>query len=174
MRSDGNLVVGGGGGGGHVGWRVADLLGSPLPQPDVVEDDSEAGWSLWDEVVESQWPAPIGAILSRNEPDHAAAPIEGPLSLDAVLALARKNNRVCPMPGQWLVLYDVLTIDGARKLGPFAPRPLCGRAWTSSSAIAKRLRMRDQIVWTADYGGLRAVYDFLWGLKEEDWLHFGE
>jgi len=155
--------------------RIPDPFGNPLPLPEVVEDDSEAGWTLWDTSVKSQWPHAGGSdtFVSSHRPP-AFVPAGHPLTIDAVLAVARIHNRVCPMPARWLLLHDLLTLGGARRHTPVAPPPLCGRAWTSTSAITKRVRLREQINWAADYGGLRDVYDWLLALDEGDWLHFGQ
>jgi hypothetical protein len=154
---------------------IADLFSDRLPLPEVFEDDSEAGWTLWDTSVASQWPSAGGppAFVLAQRP-LAFIPAGHPLTVDAVLAVARVHNRVCPMPARWLLLHDRLTLGGARRHTPVAPPPLCGRAWTSTSAITKRVRMREQITWAADYGGLRDVYDWMLGLDESDWLHFGQ
>ena len=143
-----------------------------MPLPEVVEGDSEACWTLWDEVIDSQWSHSPSALLWRDEGQDALVPEDAPLSLAHVLGLARRNQRVCPLPGKWLALHDVLTLDGARQFGPAAPRPLCCRTWSATSALTKRLRLRDQIAWAADYGGLRGVYEYLHRLHEDDWLHF--
>lgn len=39
--------------------------------------------------------------------------------------------------------------------------------------MQKRLRLRDQIEWAAQAGALQGVFEFLSGLREEEWLHFG-
>jgi hypothetical protein len=174
MRSDGSIFAGVGSDSGRIGLRSADLLGERLPLPEVVEDDSEAGWALWDTTVESQWPRLDAAAMSVQPCRPQRVPAGAPLTVDAVLAVARAHNRVCPMPADWLLLHELLTLGGTRTRTPLAPPPLCGRMWTSTSAIMKRLRLRDQILWAADYGGLRAVYDFLHMLGEGDWLHFGQ
>lgn len=54
-----------------------------------------------------------------------------------------------------------------------APAPIDGPGWAASSAMQKRLRLRDQIEWAAQAGALQGVFEFLSGLREEEWLHFG-
>lgn len=34
---------------------------------------------------------------------------KAPLSLDQVMVVARKNNRVCPLPAQWHALHELLS-----------------------------------------------------------------
>ena len=192
MSGDGGLLKGSTSMLGGLTSRFADLISDRDSLPEVVEEDSEACWAMWEELAEREASAkPEVARPAQPEPalDWAAqtAPaglgeladlplvaMAGPLTVGTVLALSKKNNRVCPMPGQWLMLHDILTLNDTRKLKPYPPEPVCGRAWVSTSAMNKRIRMRDQIMWAADYGGLSAVHDFLQHLTEDEWLHVGE
>jgi hypothetical protein len=191
MSGDGGLLKGSTSMLGGLTSRFSDLIGERASLPEVVEEDSEACWAMWEELAEREASAKPAVARRAGEPalDWAAstapadltemsnlplAPVAGPLTIGTVLALSKKNNRVCPMPGQWLMLHDILTLNGTRKLKPYPPEPVCGRAWVSTSAMNKRIRMRDQIMWAADYGGLSAVHDFLQHLTEDEWLHVGE
>ena len=140
-----------------------------------VEQDSEACWSMWQEMADRM--PELGAARPVADATHAdaASPGREPRTLSAsrILEFALNNARVCPMPGAWLQLYEVLTLRGQRRLEPQPPEPLFGRAWVATSAGAKRARLRDLVIWARDYGGLRALQDFLLGLDEEEWLHEG-
>ena len=176
MFSSGNLSASiGTSGANGIAARIPDWLTDRPPLPEVFEDDSDAGWALWDTTVASQWPChDVAEMSTLIRPPLPLVPAGAPISVDTVLAVARIHNRVCPMPARWLLLHELLTWGGTRTDTPVAPPPLCGRAWTSTSAISKRVRLREQINWAADYGGLRDLYDHLHALDESDWLHFGQ
>jgi len=193
MSGDGGLLKGRGSSVlGGITSRFAELLSERDSLPEVVEEDSEACWALWEELAEREasakpavqrpaqetqglgWDAQTAPAGLTDMADVTLAPLAGPITVGTVLSLSKKNNRVCPMPGQWLMLHDILTLNGTRKLKPYPPEPVVGRAWVSTSAINKRIRMRDMIMWAADYGGLSAVHDFLQHLDEDEWLHVGE
>jgi hypothetical protein len=193
MSGDGGLLKGRGSSVlGGITSRFADLVSERDSLPEVVEEDSEACWALWEELADREmsakpvvqrhphdttglnWDAETAPADLHAMADVAIAAPAGPLTVGTVLSLSKKNNRVCPMPGQWLMLHDILTLNGTRKLKPYPPEPVSGRAWVSTSSMNKRIRMRDQIMWAADYGGLSSVHDFLQHLAEDEWLHVGE
>ena len=174
-------------GGAAGGWLLVDRI----PVPEVVEQDSEACWAMWEELIERDstmkhevvrpgrqpgttvWDQTASAGLREQDAMLEPVPLDE-LTVGTVLALSKKNNRICPVAGQWLMLHDILTLGGRRNLKPAAPEPVTGRAFVATSSINKRIRMRDQILWAADYGGLAAMYEFLLQLPEEDWCHVGE
>lgn len=187
LKGSGNSVLGG------ITSKFAELISDRAPLPEVVEEDSEACWALWEELADreqSDKPAVGRATTQSDASSHWAAAtrpadlpvltdtvlpsMSEPLTVGTVLTLSKRNNRVSPLPGQWLMLHDILTLNGTRKLKPYPPEPIVGRAWVATSAMNKRIRMRDMIMWAADYGGLSAVYDFLQQLEEDEWLHVGE
>jgi hypothetical protein len=139
----------------------------------LVEQDSEACWSLWQEMadrmpglgVDHRAAAAIAAKPAAHEPAGRS------LSASSILEFALDNARVCPMPGAWLQLYEVLTLRGQRRLEPQPPEPLFGRSWVATSPGAKRARLRELVIWARDYGGLRALQEYLLALDEEEWLH---
>jgi hypothetical protein len=96
------------------------------------------------------------------------------LTRDEVLALARKNGRVCPMPRQWNKLYELL--PERRRLGAgWEPAlPLILAAWHDTPAMLKMLRLQEHIDWASTHGALPAVATLLASLPEEQWLHIGE
>ena len=108
--------------------------------------------------------------LPGGETVRKAARRRTPLSLDEVMVLARKNNRVCPMPDAWQALHELL--GAQQQPGAAAPAPIDGPAWGVVSPMQKRLRLRDQMEWAEAAGALAAVHAFLVGLPEEQWLHF--
>ena len=190
MRDDSDSMRGSKGGAAG-GWLDSGLLVDRIPVPEVVEQDSEACWAMWDELVQGEGAGKPEVLRPGRQPDttvwDATAPaglreadaLLEPVPLDkvtvgTVLALSKKNNRICPKAGQWLMLHDILTLGGRRTLKPAAPEPVTGRVFHATSSINKRIRMRDQILWAADYGGLAAIYEFLLLLPEDEWCHVGE
>jgi hypothetical protein len=169
--------------------------GDRIPVPEATEENSEAAWELWQELssgLDSQLTDTSDAD-TRPEPlrsDFAAFPGEGDtlpqplaeametsiprhlLNVDAVMAEARRNNRICPRMSQWNDFFKVLTRG---EPPPEAlPPPVDAAAWQTTSGLHKRARLRDQIVWASNHGGLRAAYAFLVHLPEESWHHMGE
>jgi hypothetical protein len=90
------------------------------------------------------------------------------------LDLATRNNRVCPIPKQWNVLYQLL--PGKRRVGNgWEPSlPLILAAWADTPALWKMLRLREHIEWAADHNALAQVHTFLASLSESEWHHIGE
>ena len=145
--------------------------------PMALERDSESAWALFERLRSRQdaaqtAPAPGYEPTEFLEvPGAAAAGLSGSqATLDEVMALARRNNRACPLPAPWAAFHDLLPArvgDGAK-----APPPVDRQGWTASSAMHKRLRLRDQIEWADRTGVLQAAHDFLARLPEEHWHHF--
>jgi hypothetical protein len=97
-----------------------------------------------------------------------------PPTVAETLALASRNNRVCPLPQQWIRLYDLL--PERRRIGngwePALPPILA--AWHDTPAMLKMLRLREHIEWGARHGALAQVHAFLSVLPESEWHHVGE
>jgi hypothetical protein len=96
------------------------------------------------------------------------------ITIDQVLAVATENNRICPQPGKWQRLYDILPEKKRKGAGWEPPLPLILAAWSDTPAIAKIVRLREHIEWAAAHGALEQVLAFLNSLQEEDWHHFGD
>jgi hypothetical protein len=91
-----------------------------------------------------------------------------------ILALARRNQRVCPLPQQWNRLYELLP-DKRRVGNGWQPAlPLILAAWDTTPAMMKMLRLQEHIEWATDHGALPQVARFLASLPEDQWLHHGE
>ena len=96
------------------------------------------------------------------------------ITVDDVLAEARKSQRICPLPKRWAELYELLP-ERRRLGGGFEPpAPLILAAWHDAPALLKTLRLQEHIEWAAAHGALEEVFDFMRGLPEEDWYHFGD
>ena len=91
-------------------------------------------------------------------------------TLHELMAVVRKNNRVCPQPNRWIEFYALLEAfaDGATLPSP----PLTGAAWASTPALSKRMCFREQVEWAVTQDCVTAATTFLKGLPESDW-HYG-
>jgi hypothetical protein len=138
-----------------------------------LEQDSEACWALWQEIADGMPELGVERNPREAPASNPASSDQQPRSLSAagILEFALGSARICPMPGAWLQLHEILTLRGQRRIEPQPPEPLFGRAWVATSAAAKRARLRELVIWARDYGGLRALQDFLLALDEEEWLH---
>jgi len=176
----------------------------PLPTdrataPMALEEDTASAWQRFEALqraheanFQTTQPAsrPLGSGPSRayapTQPldlaEAAPAPAREPaaaprrsVSLEDLMLIARRNNRACPVPAQWAALHRLLASrashGGQREA---APPPLEGAAWSTASAMQKRLRLRDQLEWADRAGLLAEVGAFLTGLTEHDWHHFGD
>jgi len=109
----------------------------------------------------------------------AAAPAPRPArarsyTVDEVMVLARRNNRVCPRPGEWERLYELLPNKRRTSHGWQPSAPLVGGAWSFTSWMLERLTLREHIEWASSQGVLPSVHALLRDLPEEAWLHMGE
>lgn len=149
---------------------------NPLPVPEVKEG-GESTWDAWHEAAreleaafaptQPSAAAPLGAEPERPMPRHAPPPVHA----DALMVVARRNNRVCPRPVRWAELYQLLEGDRYQDL---QPPPVERYVWTSLSQLQKRLRFREHVEWAERHGKLAEVARFMDGLAEADWLHMGE
>ena len=181
------------------------LPGDPIPKPDAVEANSDSAWALFNELKGRQearyaQTAPggltvPGSLASRvangdqryaaTEParlaQHPAAPASRPApksvapTVDDAMLEARRNNRVCPLPLQWKLMYELLPArtDANGRREPTPPINTAA-AWRSTPSLSKRMCLREQIEWSAANGCLDAVHHFLSSMKEDEWHHMGE
>ncbi|MFO1401236.1 MAG: hypothetical protein U1F06_02615 [Steroidobacteraceae bacterium] len=91
------------------------------------------------------------------------------VNVEQTLALAQKNERICPRPIHWVKLYRLLPRRQAAQ-GAEPPPPLL-ESGANAPALLKTLRLAEQVRWAAAHGVLGAVHGFLEQLREEDWLH---
>ncbi|GAC1527820.1 MAG: hypothetical protein NVS2B4_05400 [Ramlibacter sp.] len=169
------------------------LPGDAIPEPEVVEKNSDTSWALFNELAERREhkfsPTIQGSVPAPlPDPDTARAPgydtttaldlAPGPapterteLGLDELMIEARRNNRVCPRLDAWGTLYDMLPdkqmVDGK----PVPPPPISPQAWRITSAMVKRLCLRDHLEWAASHDAVMPVLILLRSLPEAHWLH---
>src|SRR5262249_42568367 len=137
------------------------------PLPEVKESNSD---TLWNTFLELQARDPSG--FERTQPSalmplaSESSPEARQLTVQEVLAEARRLNRVCPIENQWGRLDALLQAAGAD-----APRGLSGTDFRSTPSLGKRIRLREQVEWAAERALLDEVFDFLLALPETDWVH---
>lgn len=78
------------------------------------------------------------------------------------------------MPRQWNKLWEMLPGRGRITSGMRPPSPLILDSWDDSTPDMKVERFSEQILWAAKHHAIVPVIGYLYGLAEEDWLHFGE
>jgi hypothetical protein len=110
----------------------------------------------------------LGAAARRAP----AEPMATAVTLEQAMSMARRNNRACPLPAHWAAFFKLLPPRVAEGRAFAPPAPVDGPAWAATSAMQKRLRLRDQIEWAERQGALQVAHDFLAALPEEQWHHF--
>lgn len=168
------------------------VYGDTIPTPDALEKDTASAWALFNELTEKHEgrfaptapgsvPAPLReptapppgyeATAPTAMPAGAVARKEAPLGIDELMIEARRNNRVCPRLEDWQTLYALLPgkqeVDG--RMQP--PPPISPQAWRVTSAMVKRLCLRDHLEWAVSHDAVVPVLMFLRKLPEDNWLH---
>lgn len=107
-------------------------------------------------------PSPLAGLGPLRPPDDP---------LELALAVARKNNRVCPQPWRWEEFHQLLLTyaDG----GTLPAEPLLGEAWAATPALAKRMCLREQIDWALAHNCITPAYLYLRDLPDSDWNYLG-
>jgi len=91
------------------------------------------------------------------------------ITVDEVLKEAVRDGRICPQPTNWNELWEMLP-DKKRKGNGWEPSlPLILAAWYDTPHMIKIMRFHEHIRWAEDHGALEKVYDYMIGLKPEDW-----
>jgi hypothetical protein len=158
-------------------WKTAHWPYT-MPAPDA----REGGQSLWEQWREAErgfelgfaptQPSQAAAMeCASSPPPSPSAPALHPLTAEVLVVAARHNNRVCPRPGAWALLYE--TLGGARS-HDLRPPPVQPARWAELSSLEKRLYFREHIEWAARHRRLKPVALFMERLAEADWLHMGE
>ena len=166
------------------------LQGDPIPKTEAVEMDTDTTWAEFSDLQATEnrrfadtapasrhmrdpddrsyaptTPAPLQNLNARP-----ATPVLRELTVEEVMVEARKNNRVCPMPEQWMHLYGMLP----DKLRSEPAAPLVDAAWKGTPSIPKRMCLREHIEWAASHGCLLQVFTFMKSLPEDQWHHMGD
>ena len=93
---------------------------------------------------------------------------------ETLIAYCRENDRVCPEPGKWHELWEMLPDKIQVGAGWKPSLPLILAAWDHTSNLEKMLRLADHIAWAQDHGVLDKVSPFLRGLPENEWHHLND
>jgi hypothetical protein len=150
-----------------------------LPVPEVREG-GESTWDLWHEAARQldaafapTQPSDLAPLSVGTATADAPPAVSGrvPLTADALMVIARRNNRVCPQPPLWMQLHHVLEGSGYADL---PPPPVERWIWSKLSDLQKRLRLREYIEWAERHGKLPLVKKFIEDLAEADWVHMGD
>ncbi|MBI5277450.1 MAG: hypothetical protein HY854_13425 [Burkholderiales bacterium] len=155
--------------------NLPNLPNPLIQQCEVKELDDDSGWDRWQELAarqDARFAQTVpGALPVRPDTPAPVMPLvrAKTVAVDEVLLLARKNNRVCPLPDEWQRIYQMLPDTPPRLV-----RPLVDRDWAQTSSLAKRMVLRDQIEWAASAGLLGHLRDLLAELPEESWHHMGQ
>jgi hypothetical protein len=111
------------------------------------------------------------SFRDRRMPTDHSRSNEG--AVEALLAYCRQNDRVCPKPKQWNVLYEMLP-DKRRLTGWEPPLPLVSEAWYETPDEAKMERLEEHIRWGERHGCLDAIAIYMRNLREGEWHHVGD
>jgi hypothetical protein len=159
------------------------VFGDPIPVPDATEKSSETAWGLFSELSATQDlryadTVPLTVPGAAVPPRPGAKPVKllagllpQRITAEAVLLLARQNNRVCPQPAPWHELHGLLLACRPAPSSDAPMVPLTGTAWSETPELAKRMCLRSQIDWASSHGCLAQAHAFLQQLREEDWYH---
>ena len=158
---------------------TSDNWTSRLPLPEAREGGDSA-WAQWHEAslrldlaFAPTEPSGIGQMHTESGTGEVVATETRPhlLSAQALMVVARRNNRACPDPQHWIQLYQQL--GGGSCAGLQAP-PLQPWLWSQLSGLQRRLRFREHVEWAERHGCIHQVAQFMARLNEGDWVHMGE
>ena len=147
----------------------------PESRDTVPQGEEHAGDTAWHQFhaiadgLDAQF-APTQPLAQADRPQAPPDPGADLASVAGLMALARRYNRVCPVPAAWQRLAALLPPRPDQPV----PAPVAEASWHRTSALDKRLVLRAQIEWAALCGRLPAVAQFLAGLPEQDWHHMGQ
>lgn len=81
------------------------------------------------------------------------------------------NRRVCPQPGKWHELWEMLPGKKQDQKGNWTPSlPLILGAWNNTPGIVKMDRMQEHIEYAEQNNFLSEVDAFLRSLSEDEWF----
>ncbi|HSW18852.1 MAG TPA: hypothetical protein VLJ86_16645 [Ramlibacter sp.] len=171
------------------------MLGERMAAPKPIENDSDTAWAEFEKLQQmtmsqfgrqaeatgvrtttaaAAFEATTAAFLPTAESSDARMPPSHALTLQDVMVEARRFNRVCPQPAAWQELYDMLPSKMTQGVRVQPAPPITGPAWDATSAMPKRMCLRDHIEWAERHGALEAVMYFLKSLAEDQWRHIAD
>lgn len=160
--------------------------GERVAAPPAVESTSDTLWNEFNKLQGTAVAAPASTQcdpfaptvpddIDRQAPACAPAlSLVSTLTAQEVMVEARRFNRVCPQPAEWMALYDMLPgkVQQGRIWQP--PPPVSGLAWSATPPMAKRILLRDHIEWAEQHGAIGEVMTYLKSLAETQWYHMDD
>jgi hypothetical protein len=89
--------------------------------------------------------------------------------LQDLLQYVKAEGRICPEPGNWHELWELLPDRRRVGSGWNPPLPLILAAWDHATGLEKMLRLKQHIEYAAEKGILGQVDQFLRSLQPEEW-----
>lgn len=94
-------------------------------------------------------------------------------TLESLWAYCASNNRL--IPKKWNDFYNLLKDKKQKSSGGWEPPlPLILGAWWNTIPIQKQSRFKEHVQWAFDHGQIDKIGNYLRGLKENEWFHFGD
>jgi hypothetical protein len=139
--------------------------------PEVVEKNTDSSWQLF-VTLQSRGESVFQRTLPSGVQDLGTVEqaATGDITVQEVMAEARRLNRIAPLQPHWHRLYLLLK-ESAQGAEPPAAMTVDEAARTPP--LVRRIRVRDQVEWAEQHGQLAAVLRFFRGLSEEEWAHMG-
>jgi hypothetical protein len=89
--------------------------------------------------------------------------------LNELLKFVQDEGRICPQPGKWHELWEMLPDKQRVGSGWQPPLPLILAAWDHATGIEKMLRLRQHIEYAEEKGVLTQIDRYLRDLPVSEW-----
>lgn len=93
--------------------------------------------------------------------------------LQDLLQYVRDEGRICPQPGKWHELWEMLPDRHRVGSGWNPPLPLILAAWDHTTDLEKMLRLKQHIESAAEKGVFDLIDRFIRNLSPEEWHTLG-
>jgi hypothetical protein len=93
--------------------------------------------------------------------------------LQSLLQFVQAEGRICPQPGKWHELWEMLPDKKREGSGWQPPLPLILAAWDHATGLEKMLRLRQHIEYAAEHGVLDTIDQYLRNLPPAEWYVVG-
>jgi hypothetical protein len=93
--------------------------------------------------------------------------------LQSLLQFVQAEGRICPQPGKWNELWEMLPDKNRVSSGWQPPLPLILAAWDHTTGLEKMLRLRQHIEYAAEHGVLDTIDRYLRNLSLAEWYVVG-
>lgn len=92
------------------------------------------------------------------------------MCIDELIATARINGRVCPLPNKWNHFWHLLPDKRQVGSGWQPSLPLILGAWHEASNLQKKQRFESHLRWAYEHGAENMAINFVLDLSEDDWF----